>query len=158
MIAHFLSWIGCQNMGQITEAKRMASGNRWCFLGIDDISFKLHGVKASLKNLIIDTCPRATWCHLWVQMLIPALLNSISCYVGHCKSISIFLFRFNTQIPIIQSDCLEWNMNNIQQSVYLPIIGSGMLPGQCKTIIWTNSGLLSSEPLGTIFSEIWIEI
>ena len=42
----------------------------------------------------------------------------------------------------------------------LTIIGSdnGLLPGQCRTIIWTNAGILLIWPLGTNFSEILIKI
>ena len=42
----------------------------------------------------------------------------------------------------------------------LPIIGSdnGLSPGRHQAIIWTNAGLLLIGPLGTNFSEIWIEI
>ena len=40
------------------------------------------------------------------------------------------------------------------------IIGSdnGLSPGRHKAIIWTNAWILLSEPLGTNFSEILIEI
>ena len=39
-------------------------------------------------------------------------------------------------------------------------IGSdnGFLPGWCQAIIWTNAGILLFRTLGTIFSEILIEI
>ena len=30
-------------------------------------------------------------------------------------------------------------------------------PGRRQAIIWTNAGILSIEPLGTNFSEIWIK-
>ena len=42
----------------------------------------------------------------------------------------------------------------------LPIIGSnnGLSPGRRQAIIWTNAGILLIGPLGTIFSEILIEI
>ena len=42
----------------------------------------------------------------------------------------------------------------------LTIIGSdnGLSPGQREAIIWTNDGILLIRPLGTNFSEIWIEI
>ena len=40
------------------------------------------------------------------------------------------------------------------------IIGSdnGLLPGRRQAIIWTNAGIFFIWPLGTIFSEIWIQI
>ena len=40
------------------------------------------------------------------------------------------------------------------------IIGSdnGLAPDRHQAIIWTNAGILSSEPLGTNFSEILIKI
>ena len=40
------------------------------------------------------------------------------------------------------------------------IIGSdnGLTPGRRQAIIWTNAGILLIAPLGTIFSEILIEI
>ena len=40
------------------------------------------------------------------------------------------------------------------------IIGSdnGLSPGRRQTIIWTNAGILLIRPLGTNFSETWIEI
>ena len=40
------------------------------------------------------------------------------------------------------------------------IIGSdnGLSPGRRQTIIWTNAGILLIGPLGTNFSEIFIEI
>ena len=42
----------------------------------------------------------------------------------------------------------------------LTIIGSdsGLLPCQCQTIIWTNTGILLIGPLGTNFSDILIEM
>ena len=42
----------------------------------------------------------------------------------------------------------------------LTIIGSdnGLSPGQRQAIIWTNAGILLIAPLGTNFSEIFIEI
>ena len=42
----------------------------------------------------------------------------------------------------------------------LSIIGlnNGLSPGRRQAIIWTNMGILSIGPLGTIFSEIIIEI
>ena len=42
----------------------------------------------------------------------------------------------------------------------LNIIGSdnGLLPDQHQAIIWTNPGILLTGPLGTILSEILIEI
>ena len=42
----------------------------------------------------------------------------------------------------------------------LTIIGSdnGLSPGRRQVIIWTNDGILLIGPLGTIFSEILIEI
>ena len=42
----------------------------------------------------------------------------------------------------------------------LTLIGSnnGLSPGRRQAIIWTNDGILLIEPLGTKFSEIWIEI
>ena len=42
----------------------------------------------------------------------------------------------------------------------LTIIGSdnGLSPGRCQAIIWTNAGILLTEPLGTNFSEILIGI
>ena len=42
----------------------------------------------------------------------------------------------------------------------LTIIGSdnGLSPDRRQTIIWTNAGILLIGPLGTNFSEIWIEI
>ena len=42
----------------------------------------------------------------------------------------------------------------------LSIIGSdnGLSPGWCQTIIWSNAGILSIGPIGTIFNEILIEI
>ena len=42
----------------------------------------------------------------------------------------------------------------------LTIIGSdnGLLPGRHQAIIWTNAGILLTEPLGTNFSEILIGI
>ena len=42
----------------------------------------------------------------------------------------------------------------------LTIIGpdNGLSPGRRQAIIWTNSGMLSIEPLGTNFSEIFIKI
>ena len=41
----------------------------------------------------------------------------------------------------------------------LTIIGSdnGLLPGRRQAIIWTNAGILLTEPLGTNFSDILIE-
>ena len=35
---------------------------------------------------------------------------------------------------------------------------NGLSPGRRQAIIWTNAGLLLIEPLGTNFSEIYIEI
>ena len=42
----------------------------------------------------------------------------------------------------------------------LSIIGSdnGLSPGRRQTIIWTNAGILSIGPIGTIFNEISIKI
>ena len=42
----------------------------------------------------------------------------------------------------------------------LTIIGSdnGLSPNRCQAIIWNNAGILLIGPLGTKFSEIWIEI
>ena len=42
----------------------------------------------------------------------------------------------------------------------LTIIGSdnGLSPGRHQAIIWTSDGILLTGPLGTIFSEILIEI
>ena len=42
----------------------------------------------------------------------------------------------------------------------LTIIGSdnGLSPGWCQAIIWTNANLLLIGPLGTNFSEIFVEI
>ena len=44
--------------------------------------------------------------------------------------------------------------------VKLTIVGSdnGLLPGRRQAIIWTNAGILLTEPLGTNFSEILIGI
>ena len=41
----------------------------------------------------------------------------------------------------------------------LTIIGSdnGLSPGRHQAIIWTNAGILLFGPLGTNFSEFWIE-
>ena len=36
--------------------------------------------------------------------------------------------------------------------------GNGLSPGRHQIIIWTSAGILSVGPLGTHFSEIWIEI
>ena len=48
----------------------------------------------------------------------------------------------------------------IYASMHCVSIGSdnGLSPVRRQAIIWTNSGLLSIEPLGTIFSEILFEI
>ena len=42
----------------------------------------------------------------------------------------------------------------------LTIIGSdnGLSPGRCQAITWANVGILLIGPLGTNFSEIWVEI
>ena len=42
----------------------------------------------------------------------------------------------------------------------LTIIGSdsGLIPGGCQAIIWTNAGILLIGPLGTNFIEILIAI
>ena len=39
-------------------------------------------------------------------------------------------------------------------------IGSnnGLSPGRCQAIIWISAGILITGPLGTNFTEIWIEI
>ena len=51
----------------------------------------------------------------------------------------------------------EWR---IYASVNYTIIGShnGLSPIRRQAIIWTNAGILSIEPLGTNFCEIFIEI
>ena len=51
----------------------------------------------------------------------------------------------------------EWR---IYSSATQDIIGSdnGMSPGRCQAIIWSNAGIMSIGPLGTNFSEIFIEI
>ena len=36
--------------------------------------------------------------------------------------------------------------------------GNGLSPVRRQAITWTSDGLLSIEPLGTNFSEIWMEI
>ena len=36
--------------------------------------------------------------------------------------------------------------------------GNGLSPNRRQAIIWTNSGILLTEPLGTNFNEILIEI
>ena len=60
-----------------------------------------------------------------------------------------------------------WYVNSFKPSEYihicvsnLTIIGSnnGLSPGRCQVIIWTNDRMLLTEPLGTNFSEILIEI
>ena len=38
------------------------------------------------------------------------------------------------------------------------VSGNGSTPVRCQAITRTNAGLLSSEPLGTNFGEIWIEM
>ena len=42
----------------------------------------------------------------------------------------------------------------------LTIIGSdnGLSPGRRQAIIWNNARIMLIEPLGTSFSEIWMEI
>ena len=51
----------------------------------------------------------------------------------------------------------EWH---IYASVNYTIIGSdnGFTAGRRQAIIWTNAGILLIRPLGTNFSEIFIEI
>ena len=40
----------------------------------------------------------------------------------------------------------------------ITVIDNGLAPGRRQAIIWTNVVILSIEPLGANFSEIWIEI
>ena len=57
------------------------------------------------------------------------------------------------------------NLNSLRpidayMCLQLIIIGSdnGLSPGRHQAIIWTKAGILLIGPLGTKFSEIWIEI
>ena len=44
-------------------------------------------------------------------------------------------------------------------TIWVSIVsGNGLPPLQCQAITWTNTDLLWMRPLGTNFSEIWIEI
>ena len=47
-----------------------------------------------------------------------------------------------------------------RQVMHISIIGSdnGLSPGRRQAIIWTNDGILLTEPLGTNFSEIFIKL
>ena len=60
-----------------------------------------------------------------------------------------------------ESDCLtHWGRVRHIYVSKLISIGSdnGLSPGRRQAIIWTNAGILSIGPLGTNFSEIWIEV
>ena len=56
-----------------------------------------------------------------------------------------------THLPLVLYIYASTNWINIGSD-------NGLLPGRRQSIIWTNAALLSIEPLGTIFSEILIEI
>ena len=61
---------------------------------------------------------------------------------------------------LVAKDILQDMGPGIYVSVNWVNIGSGkgLLPGQYQTITWTKADLLSPEPLGMSFSEIWIKI
>ena len=63
--------------------------------------------------------------------------------------LSIYLQRFLTRWGRVTHICVG----------KLTIIGSdnGLSPGRREAIIQTNEGILSIEPLGTNFNEIWSE-
>ena len=72
-----------------------------------------------------------------------------------CQLLSFAYFTVHSKFPIIN----KGPMTHIDVSK-LTIIGSdsGSSPGRRQVIIWTNTGILMIEPLGTNFSEILIEI
>ena len=64
---------------------------------------------------------------------------------GHSLQASIYLTHWGQVMHI----CIG-NLTNGSDN--------GLLPDLCQAITWTNVGILLSEPLGTNFSEILIEI
>ena len=73
----------------------------------------------------------------------------------HCGTVSLVYTGW-----IYQIEFTHWDRVTHMCASELTIIGSdnGLSPGRCQAIIWTNAGLFLIEPLGTIFSEILIEI
>ena len=72
-----------------------------------------------------------------------------------CGFIQVLMYKDNSDQPLT-----HWGrMTHICVS-NLTIIGSdnGLSPDRRQAIIWTSAGILLIGPLGTNFSEIWIEI
>ena len=96
-------------------------------------------------NSSSDVC-ETSWCsscHSWVETHMWKVLHGISCYT------------------MVNTICLtHWGQVTHICGSKLTIIGSdnGLSPEQCQAIIWTNAGILLIRPLGTNFSEIWIEM
>ena len=80
-----------------------------------------------------------------------------SCILTHSSLVMTYLGRY----VLISGLCPTFN--SLRPSICvskLTIIGSdnGLSPGRRQAIIWTNDGILLIGALGTIFSEILIEI
>ena len=79
--------------------------------------------------------------HLW---------NGVHVLQGEMSSDVMLLLCFLTHWGRVTHICVS----------KLAIIGSDdrLLPGQHQAIIWTNAGILLIRPLGTKFSEMFVEI
>ena len=75
-----------------------------------------------------------------------------------------WIFVIHQKMPLVyRLHPQQWCFINWVRHIWvseLTIISwdNGLLPGQCKAIIWTNAGILLIGPLGTNFCEILIEI
>ena len=100
------------------------------------------------------------------------ILPNIILYTKYYLHCSLLTQIYKHSLEIIASKCMlhKWNqyipglthwgrVTHIRISK-LNIIGSynGLSPGRRQAIFWTNAGILLIWPLGTILSEMFIEI
>ena len=100
-----------------------------------------------VQNVLIKIVPTANFgnckCSQWRKLC------------QNCVSLMNIL-----RLIVIYKLLIHWGRVTHIRVSNLTIIGSdnGLPPGRHQSIIWTNAGILLIGPLGTIFSEILIEI
>ena len=96
-------------------------------------------------------CTLLCYVLLSYQMFLPiSLRDSLPTFWQSWVNQSHESTRTLTHLPLVPPVCVSELGSNDS--------GNGLSPFRCQSITWTNADLLSIDPLGTYFREIWIKI
>ena len=113
------------------------------------------------------------WCnvsgHIAMRFgILPSLIQAMACGLLGTKLLYVLIKINVSDIALPVSTCNGYSLLLLTHWGRVThicvgkwsIIGSdnGLSPGRRQAIIWTNAGMLLIEPLGTTFSEFFIEI